>query len=309
MVSAAFRAFGRAIPLRWRNRIRAFLIRRETVQRFRSQGENFQMQTLESSYACACRFCGKSDALHDVIGNVPVTHHGAFKRMDYRLVRCGACNVVYLDPDPPLEDLRLIYELSDQFTSEHYAAEENADRITQSYGRRLDVLGLVPNPGKTLLEVGAGRAWMSKACKMRSTAIATIAQDISTECAQSCPWVDDYRIGPIESALSGVTADLISLTHVIEHVSNPAHTLMQLIRHLCSGGSIYIIAPYRPPLWQPADGLKPWLAYSYLHVPAHISYLSKEWFDQFASIANVTLAHWDDTHDAYQVFEAVLTKT
>jgi hypothetical protein len=101
---------------------------------------------------------------------------------------------------------------------------------------------------------------------------------------------------------------LISLTHVIEHLADPKSMLMHLETRTSIGGSIYILAPFRPPLWSPRDGLRPWLTYSYLHVPAHISYLSEKWFKIFIADTNFDLVHWDNSLDGFQVFEAVLRK-
>ncbi len=84
--------------------------------------------------------------------------------------------------------------------------------------------------------------------------------------------------------------------------------LMHLETRTSIGGSIYILAPFRPPLWSPCDGLRPWLTYSYLHVPAHITYLSEKWFKIFIADTNFDLVHWDNSLDGFQVFEALLSK-
>jgi SAM-dependent methyltransferase len=218
------------------------------------------------------------------------------------------CDVIYLDPAPSPQDLDVLYRGAPQFTGMHYAGIVEAQRILDGYGRRLDALDLLPGPHESILEVGAGLAWMSGACKERLKSVRTIAQDISKECVGMCPWVDEYLILPIENLPQHAQFRLISMTHVIEHTSDPARILKQLGVYAMGGGHVYITAPFRPPLWRTEDGFSPWLTYSYLHVPAHISYLSKKWFMEFGPKAGFDLVHWDDSHDGHQVFEAVLRK-
>ena len=50
-----------------------------------------------------------------------------------------------------------------------------------------------------------------------------------------------------------------------------------------------------------------WLDYPYLHVPAHVSYLSRAWFD-LAARRWAGGAHWDAGHEDGQAFEALLVR-
>ena len=253
-----------------------------------------------------CRYCLRADAAHWDIGEVGTTHAGPFERSQYRLLQCTHCDVVYLEPRPTAADLDRLYLQSDQFSAPTYSDPANADRLVAYYGRRLERLGLLPVPGSTTLEVGAGPAWVSRAIKGRVQAVETWAQDPSAECAEACPWVDRYEVGPIEviDATPGFT--LISLTHVIEHVLDPNAFLGELAGRLLPGGSIFLTAPFRPAGWRRGGGIAPWRDYSYLHVPAHIAYLSRPWLVRAATRAGLQLVHWEQAHDGHQAFEAVL---
>ena len=99
---------------------------------------------------------------------------------------------------------------------------------------------------------------------------------------------------------------MISLTHVIEHLRHPAAMLVELAEKLSPEGRILVTAPHRPIGWQPGGDVQTWLDYSYLHVPAHIAYLSREWFDITAARAGLKVVHWDAGHEDGQAFEAVL---
>lgn len=262
--------------------------------------------TMKTKENRECPICGASAAPQRVLGEVGNTHPGPFTIDTYRLVECAACDVVRLDPIPAAEDLRTLYERSVQFADAHYTDEAQIARMLEYYGTCLDQLGLMPTGGERMLEVGAGFAWVSRACRMRSPAVETWAQDVTDECSTRCPWVDHYIVGTVGAVPRHLRFRLISLTHVIEHLADPAAMLRELAGKLAPQGRIFITAPFRPQGWQPDSGIDPWRAYSYLHVPAHISYLSKRWFEQVAAACGLELLRWDPSHEGGQAFEAIL---
>jgi SAM-dependent methyltransferase len=253
----------------------------------------------------ACALCAAGDSL-TALGDVPMTQPGLHDA-HYRLLHCRACDTVRLDPAPDADTLRRMYEGAQQFTEDAYTDPARVESMLAYYGDCVQQLGLMPANGESL-EVGAGRAWLSRVLKGRSGTVHTVAQDVSGECAPHCPWVDEYVVGPVAALAREPRFGLVSLTHVIEHVTDPDALLAELAARLAPGGRIFLTAPARPRGWTPAQGLEPWLRYSYLHVPAHVSYLSRRWLEQSAARHGLRLAHWDDTHDDDQVFEAVLAR-
>jgi SAM-dependent methyltransferase len=254
-----------------------------------------------------CRLCGKRGTC--VVGPVAPTHHGKFHTESFALRHCPHCGVVYLDPLPTAADLKALYEESEQFSDPHYTDPDQVSRILDYYSTAIARLRLLPETGGRVLEVGAGLAWVSRACKAANPETETVAQDVSSECAQNCPWVDRYYIGPVEALRDAGRFDLISLTHVIEHLADPDAMLRHLAALLAPAGHLFITAPFRPGNWQPSDGIAPWNSYSYLHVPAHITYFSRRWFEQRAPAHGLGVVSWDDTHDSGQAFELVLGRT
>jgi SAM-dependent methyltransferase len=302
------RKLARLLPQETRNRLRALQLRGLAAWQGRHDADVAQFGE-SADIELDCRFCGTAAVRHRVIGHVPLTHPGPFEHSDYRLLHCPVCDVIYLDPQPNDEDLRTLYQGSVQFSDKTYSDDAAALRVLDSYARRIERLQLVPAAGQSMLEVGAGLAWVSRACKLRCPTLHTVAQDVSSECAALCPWVDEYVVGSIQSVPHQPRFALASMTHVIEHLTDPAAMLAELAPRVLPGGHVYITAPHRPPLWKPRDGLRPWLRYSYLHVPAHIAYLSENWMRRAAAKSGFELAHWDDTHDGHQVFEALLRKS
>lgn len=261
-----------------------------------------------STHRAACRACGAEPSHVAPVGPVPTTHPGPFDSGEFRLLYCDACEVTYLDPLPTARDLRTLYQASVQFTDETYTDPDRVRRLLDYYGLCLDNHGLLPPPGGALLEVGAGLAWVARACKEREPRVHAVAQDVSDECAARCPWVDEYVVGSIEDVPHARAFDLISMTHVIEHLTDPRDVLERLIQRLMPGGRILVTAPYRPAAWRPGHGVDAWLAYPYLHVPAHIHYLSEAWFRGVAAAEGAELAYWCDRHDDGRAFEAVIER-
>jgi len=70
-------------------------------------------------------------------------------------------------------------------------------KILEYYGDAVRRLALLPAAGERMLEVGAGLAWVARACKAAEPAVVTIAQDVSAECADACAWVDRYHVGEL----------------------------------------------------------------------------------------------------------------
>ncbi len=264
------------------------------------------MTLLDKLFGVRCRLCGERGATR--LGPVPVTHAGEFHVKEFTLLHCCHCDVVYLDPLPTSADLKLLYEDSEQFTDAHYTDPIQVEKILDYYSTALRNLKLLPGARVRLLEVGAGLAWVSRASKAVSPDTMTLAQDVSGECAKHCPWVDRYFVGTLDALPERGPYQLISLTHVIEHLADPVAMLRSLADLLTPDGKIFITAPFRPAEWNPAHGAAPWMNYSYLHVPAHISYFSRRWFEQSERLTGLKVIHWDSTHEDGQAFELVLGK-
>ncbi len=242
------------------------------------------------------------------LGPVPTTHPGKFHTAKFALVYCDGCDGVYLSPTPTQLDLKQLYEDSVQFSDAHYTDPIQVEKILEYYTTSMRNLKLLPASGESVLEIGAGLAWVSRACKALEPGVVTVAQDVSAECASHCAWVDSYVVGTIDAIPDQPVFKLASMTHVIEHLIEPKDMLNRIARRLLPGGKLFVTAPFRPVNWDPQQGIKPWLEYSYLHVPAHISYLSRTWFAKHAPAVGLEVAHWDATSEDGQAFELVLIK-
>jgi len=255
-----------------------------------------------------CRTCGKRSSLQD-LGQVAPTHHGTFHTSKFSLVYCPRCETVFLTPAPTPEDLRVLYQDSDQFSDDHYTAADQVEKILEYYDASLTGHRLLPGNHTRVLEIGAGFAWVSRASKNLDPTTVTVAQDLSSECATRCDWVDLYHVGPLAQMPPQASFDLISMTHVIEHLVNPRAMLEDICLRLSPHGKLFVTAPYRPRNWEPGKGIEAWRDYTFLHVPAHVTYFSRKWFEQVAPRLGMRILHWDDNHAEGEAFELVLERT
>lgn len=262
---------------------------------------------LDQLFGSPCRACGKKARLRK-LGEVPTTHAGPFHTERFGLTHCPRCDAVYLDPAPTAQDLRVLYEESAQFTDDHYTAPEQVARILHYYTHAVRGLGLLSGTDTRVLEIGAGYAWVSRACKEIDASSVTFAQDVSKECSERCDWVDRYHIGTLDGMPPCEPFDLASMTHVIEHLVDPAAMLSAISARLKPGGKLFVTAPHRPIGWKSSDEITPWRDYSYLHVPAHVTYFSRTWFDQIAPVHGMQVTHWNAEHEEGQAFELVLER-
>jgi SAM-dependent methyltransferase len=242
------------------------------------------------------------------LGELDKTAGFALSRERYTLALCGCGKLVYLSPAPSDADLRAMYVDHGQF-GEEYTDASRVKAILDYIGQCFDRLakaGGWTGPAR-VLEVGAGLAWMCRAAKARDPANRTVAQDVSPEAVAACPWVDRYvqgDVGDPEIAAQG-PFQLISMTHVIEHLVDPVAVVRKCRAQLAADGFIFITAPHRPRGWREGD-MDAWRGYSYNHVPAHIQYFSQDSMRRLALAAGCELAYWSHDHEGGEAFEAWL---
>jgi hypothetical protein len=237
------------------------------------------------------------------VGELGNTKIAPLERTLYNLLHCQDCDVVYLSPLPPERDLEILYVDELQFD---YHNEETGRAIVEFMTSRLRaVLSRIgANGDPAVLEIGAGFAWMARAAKGISASARTVAQDITPEVSKKCAWVDNYIVASAEDPRIDALGpyDVISLTHVIEHLPDPVGMLRRL--RPITRGMIFMTAPHRPARWD--GGIESWRAYSYNHVPGHLQYFSEQGMRRAAEAAGFTLEFWDATSEGGQAFEAWL---
>ena len=248
------------------------------------------------------------------LGALPVTMPLALSQAHFTLTRCGCGTLLYLSPAPTGSDLHAMYVDEHQFGDE-YTEPERVRRILRYMSDALDRIATLrawtTDRPLRILEIGAGLAWMCRAAKARNPRCNTVAQDVSPEAAQRCAWVDVYVQGELSDPRidSHAPFDVISMTHVIEHLVDPVAMLRRCRTLLEGNGVLFVTAPFRPQGWRDdAPDLALWRAYSYNHVPAHVQYFSEASMRRLTDTVGLQLVHWSHAHDTGQAFEAWIAK-
>jgi SAM-dependent methyltransferase len=99
----------------------------------------------------------------------------------------------------------------------------------------------VPN-GATILDVGCGYGSFLEEMALRNyVAIGVEPSDIRREAARRLASVTVFR--DVVEVPSSLTADLVNLFHVLEHLRSPVSFLRQLSQHLSPMGEFVVVVP------------------------------------------------------------------
>lgn len=167
-------------------------------------------------------------------------------------VLCSDCGLVY--QNPRMNDAELTQFYAERYQMERHKVADietamrrmrQAKRFKQKKKRAKEIAGLL-GPSSRVLEVGAGYGMLLAAIRevtgaqvegVEPSSIAVrVAKDAFGLSMEQCD-VDTFLEKEHE------LYDLIVMSHVIEHFSNPKDTLAALRKLLASGGTLYIAVP------------------------------------------------------------------
>jgi SAM-dependent methyltransferase len=183
-----------------------------------------------------CNACGGDDAL-------PAARHRG-----YRIVRCRACGLVYVNPRPFPEQLPALYAAYHARGGED---EASWNRLMERVFR--ESAGLLAGsrkggaPGR-LLDVGCGfggfvalmraRGWAAEGLDPSAAAVTVAAN-------RGIP----VRRGTIEEAhLPEGAFDAVTMFYVLEHLPDPMEALRKAFRLLAPGGTLLVRVPHTTPI-------------------------------------------------------------
>lgn len=271
----------------------------------------FSSARAESAPIRPCPVCANPRVAR--VGELKANFLGKLDRTEYTFARCPDCELLYISPAPSDADLHSIYVESGQFDDPVYTDPARVALIVEymngCFRRVLKRSGRSDRDAVSVLEIGAGLAWMCRTAKAVNSAHVTVAQDVSPEAVEKCAWVDFYILGDVFDRAIDARApyDVVSLTHVIEHLVDPVAVIARCKSLLRRDGVIFVTAPHRPIGWRDnASDISVWEKYSYNHVPAHIQYFSKKSMQRLAERAGCSLDYWNHGHEDGQAFEAWL---
>lgn len=218
-----------------------------------------------------------------VLSECPVCHHTDFTPLftceDYtvshetfQLTGCEHCGLVMTNPQPDDDQLEKYYH-SDAYISHSNKSLTITDRVykiartfTLNWKYRL-IQRHAAAPPQSVLDFGCGTGSFLRTCKLRHMKISGV--EPSDTARQLAIQTTGAHIAP---TLDNITDrfDVITLWHVLEHVSNFNDTIHQLRNRLAENGTIFIAVPNLNSL-DARNYKQHWAAYD---VPRHLWHFS-----------------------------------
>ncbi len=194
------------------------------------------MGTRPALQEIACNLCGAENA-------EPIAHQNGF-----HIVRCRACRLVYVNPQPRRDELLAWYA---DYHARDGSNEASWDRLMGSVFREsAEILCATPGGSsrRRLLDVGCGFGGFVAAMRERgwdAEGVDPSPAVVAAAVKRGRP----VRVGTLEAlqAESG-SYDAVTMFYVLEHLPDPLAALETAWRLLASGGTILIRVPHTTPI-------------------------------------------------------------
>jgi SAM-dependent methyltransferase len=167
-----------------------------------------------------------------------IRHETYLEARGYRLVRCNDCGLWYVNPQPAVEELVRFYSTYDD-GNQWRNREEHFNRKVRDAVLRFKRRGAV-------LDVGSGSGNFLRCMRTAGFTVFGIEPSRtgsgytrSTHGIEMfCGMVEDYLATNPDR-----TFDVVTLLNVIEHLTQPRETVLQLRRLLSPGGLLVAVVP------------------------------------------------------------------
>lgn len=237
----------------------------------------------------SCDVCGSSDSTPY---STPVDYITGER---FAVVRCPHCGLIYVDPQPPLADLKRYYPAG------HQQAEPAAYELMDAKARVRFVAQHVPAKPGLALDVGCGKGLLLQGLRERDWQVyGTELSEISSSHARS-KGLTVYTSMVEEAPFEAGSFDLITLFHVLEHLPQPKNTISVLFTLLRPGGSLLIEVPNIGSWYAKSFG-DDWFHYD---VPRHLFHFNPQTLHQLISNAGFVITRTDTHNIQYDAFGAV----
>jgi hypothetical protein len=191
----------------------------------------------------SCPICGKTDI--ELVGKYRSVHP-SFSKLNR--VKCKACGMVFATPMPSEDELR-DYN-STYFDSAHGGKSESL--ISTAFfsaiaGLRAHHVGKYIDKNKIhvkkILEIGPGPGFFAEKWITANPLVEYLAMETDSSCYDSLINKGVRLIKDEELESSKTVVDMVVMSHVLEHVSNPLGFISFSTNHLRKDGILFIEVP------------------------------------------------------------------
>lgn len=208
------------------------------------------------------------------------------KVLDYDLVRCIDCSMVYCNPGPSRDSLQFIYQEKDIEQSIALYERIATERTLASYDTRLAALERVAARKGRLLDFGCAAGYFVQRAQVLGWDAYGLDFGNWVEVAAARRHVKNVKSSTLSSAnFESSSFDVIHSAQVFEHLVDPSEVLDQLVDLLKPGGIIYIDVPnYKtlPIIFDRDD-------FVLNSPPQHINYFTPDALSKFVRSAGLTV--------------------
>lgn len=222
-----------------------------------------------------CYLCGSNNTVHIATG----TDREYYTTSDtFQVVECTECHLRYLNPRPSVAELPTIYPAD--YYSYHMDVDPSelglASRLRHKvHGRRFRQLlrHLDSRPTVELLDVGCGDGWMLYLFKLADPQrIKTFGVDINEQvCEAARARGHTVYCGLFETVRFDRQFDVINLSNVIEHVTDPMAVVRKSFECLRAKGILILETPNRDAWDARRFQNGSWGSY---HIPRHFTFFN-----------------------------------
>lgn len=169
------------------------------------------------------------------------TGHVVWTDGNYRLVACGHCRLVSLDPIPDDEESGAVFD--EKYYREYYLESSEVRRAY--FRKRVAALRRMGAEGM-LLDIGSGPGFfLAEAVAEGFQALGVEPSAYAAEYASKVLGVSVLRGKLAEANLPEDSFDVVTFWDVIGHIRNPHEVIEEVVRVLRPGGLIVIKIPIR----------------------------------------------------------------
>jgi len=167
-------------------------------------------------------------------------------RNGYRMVQCRNCGLVYLNPRPDPETLRLLY--ADYHGRNGKDEASWAGLMDRNFRKVSFLLNSVFPEGGKVLDIGCGYGHFMDMMKNRGWYVSGIDPSGKTVAAARKRGLDVIE-GTIDDLDSDdYSLDAVTMFYVLEHLPDPSGTMNKVFRILKRGGVLFIRIPHSTPI-------------------------------------------------------------
>jgi 2-polyprenyl-3-methyl-5-hydroxy-6-metoxy-1,4-benzoquinol methylase len=192
-----------------------------------------------------CPVCQSQNIAYSYTG---LTNRNPAEGKEWPIFQCGDCNHAFMNPQPDWSDLEPYYSESYEPYDANHGSTLNGDQETISEAERQGEWRHIQLPiaGKRVLDVGCGGGYFLRIARE----LGAVTQGVEPSDAGSTQtrqqglavfkgMLTDY----IASDTCTQNFDIITSSHVVEHVPNPVETLREMKSILATSGYIWIAVP------------------------------------------------------------------